>query len=62
MINTYLSLEYIAIVLFGLIMVLFSIGSVYLNIERDEKKKEPYKSRRQKVKEYNRAERRNNES
>jgi len=59
MVNTYLSLEYITIVLFGLIMVLFSIGSVYLNIERDEKKKEPYKSRRQKVKEYNRAERRN---
>ena len=59
MVNTYLSLEYITIVLFGLIMVLFSIGSVYLIIERDEKKKEPYKSRRQKVKEYNRAERRN---
>jgi len=59
MVNTYLSLEYITIVLFGLIMVLFSIGSVYLNIERDEKKKEPYKSRRQKVKEYNRAVRRN---
>jgi hypothetical protein len=37
MINTYLSLEYIAIVLFGLIMVLFSIGSVYLNIDEDKK-------------------------
>ena len=37
MVNTYLSLEYIAIVLFGLIMVLFSIGSVYLNIEKDRK-------------------------
>ncbi len=37
MINTYLSLEYIAIVLFGLIMVLFSFGSVYLNIEKDRK-------------------------
>ena len=35
MINTYLSLEYIAIVLFGLILVLFSIGSIYLNIEKD---------------------------
>ena len=61
MVNTYLSLEYITIVLFGLIMVLFSIGSVYLNIERDEKKKEPYKSRRQKVKEYNKAERKRSE-
>ena len=61
MVNTYLSLEYITIVLFGLIMVLFSIGSVYLNIERDEKKKEPYKSRRQKLKEYNKAERKRNE-
>jgi len=37
MVNTYLSLEYIAIVLFGLIMVLFSIGSVYLNIDEDKK-------------------------
>ena len=37
MIHTYLSLEYIAIVLFGLIMVLFSIGSVYLNIDEDKK-------------------------
>jgi hypothetical protein len=35
MINTYLSLEYISIVLFGLILVLFSMGSVYLNIEKD---------------------------
>ena len=59
MVNTYLSLEYIAIVLFGLILILFSLGSVYLNIERDEKKKEPYKSRRQKLKEYNRKERQN---
>ena len=37
MINTYLSLEYIAIVLFALIMVLFSMGSVYLNIDKDKK-------------------------
>ena len=37
MIHTYLSLEYIAIVLFGLIIVLFSIGSVYLNIDEDKK-------------------------
>ena len=35
MINTYLSLEYIAIVLFALIMILFSMGSVYLNIDKD---------------------------
>ena len=57
MVNTYLSLEYMVIVLFGLILILFSLGSVYLNIERDEKKKEPYKSRRQKLREYNKAER-----
>ena len=37
MINTYLSLEYIAIVLFGLILVLFSVGSTYLNFEKDNK-------------------------
>jgi len=38
MVNTYLSLEYIAIVLFGLIMVLFSIGSFYLsNVDEDRK-------------------------
>ena len=59
MVNTYLSLEYMVIVLFGLILILFSLGSVYLNIERDEKKKEPYKSRRQKLREYNKKENRN---
>lgn len=48
--------------LFIFILVLFSAGSVFLNIERDEKKKEPYKSRRQKLKEYNRAEKRNDEN
>ena len=38
MVNTYLSLEYIAIVLFGLIIVLFSIGSFYLsNVDKDRK-------------------------
>jgi len=37
MVNTYLTLEYISIVLFGLIMVLFSIGSVYLsNVDEDK--------------------------
>jgi hypothetical protein len=36
MVNTYLSLEYISIVLFGLILVLFSIGSFYLsNVDKD---------------------------
>ena len=32
MVNIYLLLEYIAIVSFGLILVLFSIGSFYLSI------------------------------
>ena len=60
MINTYLSLEYIIMLsLLISVLVLFGAGSVFLNIERDEKKKESYKSRRQKVKEYNRAEKRN---
>ncbi len=59
MINTYLSLEYIIVLsLFIFVLALFSVGSVFENIKRDEKKKEPYKSRRQKVKEYNRAEKR----
>ena len=62
MIRTYLSLEYIIMLsLFIFVLALFSVGSVFLNVERDEKKKEPYTSRRQKVKEYNRAERRNSE-
>jgi len=62
MINTYLSLEYIIMLsLFIFILVLFSAGSVFLNIERDGKKKESYKSRRQKLKEYNKAEKRNDE-
>ena len=59
MVNTYLSLEYIIMLsLFLFILVLFCAGSVFENIKRDEKKKEPYKSRRQKLKEYNRAEKR----
>ena len=62
MINTYLSLEYIIMLsLFIFILVLFSAGSVFLNIERDGKKKESYKSRRQKLKEYNKAKKRNDE-
>jgi len=37
MVNTYLSLEYIILLsLFLFILVLFGIGSVYLNIERDK--------------------------
>ena len=40
MVNLYLSLEYIAIVLFGLILVLFGIGSFYLsNVDKDNNKK-----------------------
>ena len=36
MVNIYLLLEYIAIVLFGLILVIFSIGSFYLsNVDKD---------------------------
>jgi Na+-transporting methylmalonyl-CoA/oxaloacetate decarboxylase gamma subunit len=62
MIRTYLSLEYIIMLsLFLFILCLFCVGSVFENIKRDEKKKESYKSRRQKVKEYNRAERKRNE-
>ena len=62
MINTYLSLEYIIMLsLFIFVLALFSVGSVFENIKRDEKKKEPYKSRRQKLKEYNKAERKRNE-
>ena len=60
MINTYLSLEYIIMVsLFIFVLALFSVGSVFENIKRDEKKKEPYKSRRQKLREYNKKERQN---
>ena len=60
MINTYLSLEYIIMLsLFLFILCLFCVGSVFENIKRDEKKKEPYMSRRQKLKEYNRNERQN---
>jgi len=62
MVNTYLSLEYITIVLFGLILVLFSVGSTYLNFEKDNKTNDgdvEYKSWKQKKKEYNKAENRN---
>ncbi len=57
MVNTYLSLEYIIMVsLLIFILILFGVGSVFENIKRDEKKKEPYKSRKQKLREYNRKE------
>ena len=60
MVNTYLSLEYIIMLsLLISVLVLFGAGSVFLNIERDDKKKEPYKSRRQKLREYNKKENRN---
>jgi len=61
MVNTYLSLEYIIVLsLFIFVLVLFGAGSVFENIKRDEKKKEPFKSRRQKLKEYNKAEKKKN--
>ena len=60
MINTYLSLEYIIMLsLFIFVLALFSVGSVFENIKRDEKKKEPYMSRREKLKAYNKKEKRN---
>ena len=40
MVHTYLTLEYISLVLFGLILVLFSIGSFYLsNVDKKNIKK-----------------------
>ena len=60
MVNTFLTFEYIIMISpFLLILTLFAFASVFENIKRDEKKKEPYKSRRQKLKEYNRKERQN---
>ena len=64
---SYLSLESIIMLsLFGFILVLFCVGSVFNNGKRDNKNKKQsfghgstYVSRRQKVKEYNRKERRN---
>ena len=62
MIHTYLTLECISIVLFGLILILFSVGSTYLNFEKDNKTNGgdvEYKSWKQKKKEYNKVENRN---
>jgi hypothetical protein len=55
----YLSLEAIIMVsLFGFMVVLFCLGSIFNNGKRDNKnKKQPYVSRRQKLKEYNKKER-----
>jgi len=40
MVHTYLILEYISLVLFGIILVLFSIGSFYLsNVDKKKVKK-----------------------
>ena len=40
MVHTYLTLEYISLVLFGLILVLFSIGAFYLsNVDKKNIKK-----------------------
>ena len=40
MVHTYLTLEYILLVLFGFILVLFSIGSFYLsNVDKKKVKK-----------------------
>ena len=68
MVNTYLTYEYIIMISpFIFILVLFGITSfMQANVDRQKKqvkkkieKKEPFKSRRQKLKEYNRNERRN---
>ena len=60
MIHTYLSLEYITIVVFGLMVVLLSLGFTHLNTERNDNKTEDdnvgYKSWKQKRKEYNEEE------
>ena len=55
------SIEYIIMISpFVFILVLFGFSSVFENIKRDEKKKkQPYMSTRDKMKHYNKAERRN---
>ena len=54
-----LSLETtILLSLFIFIVVLFCVGSVFNNGKKDKKKNEPFMSRRQKLKEYNKRERR----
>ena len=68
MVNTNLTYEYIIMISpFIFILVLFGITSfMQANVDRQKKqvkkkieKKEPFKSRRQKLKEYNRKERQN---
>jgi len=57
----YLSLEYtIMLSLLVFILVIFGAGSIFNNVKRDDKKKkQTYVSRREKLKKYNRDERRN---
>ena len=58
-IHTYISTQYptnIAVLIFAIILLIFGIGSILLNKETDEKDEKPYKSRKQKVREYNKAE------
>ena len=65
MVNTYLTYEYI-IMISPFVFILFLFGITSFVQDRQDKrvkkkigKKEPFKSRRQKLKEYNRNERRN---
>lgn len=57
----YVSIETILLVsLLGFWVVLFCLGSIFNNGKQDNKnKKQPYVSRRQRLKEYNRKERKN---
>ena len=55
-----LSLETtILLSLFIFIVVLFCVGSVFNNGKKDEKKKEPFISRKQRMRKYNKKERQN---
>jgi len=55
-----LSLETIIMLsLFVSILVLFCVGSIFNNGKRDEKKKEPFISRKQRMRKYNKKERQN---
>ncbi len=57
---SYLSLESVIMLsLFVSILVLFCVGSVFNNGKKDEKKKEPFMSRRQRMRKYNKKERQN---
>ena len=57
---SYLSLESVIMLsLFVFIVALFCVGSVFNNGKKDEKKKEPFMSRRQRMRKYNKKERQN---